>query len=129
MRNYAKFEGKLIKMNREYPIYSRDDDKEDEIIGYTSIGDMAVITFADIKNKKNYKKLMQLTDEIEIGIPVDTGIEEGYFETVIVSGKYAGIESLALDIDDIAASTFIFNKLDGEMDTYIQERKINLEYI
>lgn len=129
MRNYAKFEGKLIRMNKEYPIYSRDDEKEDEIIGYTSIGDMAVITFADIKNKKNYKKLMQLTDEIEIGIPVDTGIEEGYFETVIVSGKYAGIESLALDIDDIAESTFIFNKLDGEMDTYIQERKINFEYI
>lgn len=129
MRNYAKFEGKLIRMNKEYPIYSRDDGKEDEIIGYTSIGDMAVITFADIKNKKNYKKLMQLTDEIEIGIPVDTGIEEGYFETVIVSGKYAGIESLALDIDDIAESTFIFNKLNGEMDTYIQERKINFEYI
>lgn len=129
MRNYAKFEGKLIRMNKEYPIYSRDDDKEDEIIGYTSVGDMAVITFADIKNKRNYKKLMQLTDEIEIGIPVETGIEEGYFETVIVSGKYAGIESLALDIDDITASTFIFNKLDGEMDTYIQERKINYEYI
>lgn len=129
MRNYTKFEGKLIIMNKEYPIYNRDDDKEDEIIGYTSVGDMAVITFAEIKNKRSYKKLMQLTDEIEIDIPVYTGIEEGYFETVIVSGKYAGIESLAFDIDDIAASTFIFNKLDGEMDTYIQEIKIKFEYI
>lgn len=129
MRNYAKFEGKLIRMNKEYPIYSRDDEKEDEIIGYTSIGDMAVITFADIQKRKNIKKLLQLTDEMEIGIPMSTGEEEGYFETVIVSGKYAGIESLALDLDDIAVSTFIFNKLDGEMTTYIQDRMINFEYV
>ena len=129
MRNYAKFEGRLIRMNKEYPIYSRDDEKEDEIIGYTAIGDMTVITFAEIQKKKNYKKSMQLTDEIEIGIPVSTGEEEGYFETVIVSGEYAGIESLVLDLDDIAASTFIFNKLDGEMITYIQDRMINFEYV
>ena len=72
---------------------------------------------------------MQLTDEMEIGIPVSTGEEEGYFETMIVSGKYAGIESLALDLDDIAASTFIFNKLDGETTTYIQDRSINFEFV
>lgn len=116
-------------MNKEYPIYSKDDGKEDEIIGYTSIGDMAVITFAEIKNKKNYKGLMKSDDEIEIGIPVPTEKEEGYFETLIVSGKYIGIESLALGLDDIAVSTFIFNKMDGEMSTYIQDRTINFECV
>lgn len=51
MRNFTKFDGKLIKMNKEYPIYSREDDEEDKIVGYTSVGDMAVITFSDIKEK------------------------------------------------------------------------------
>ena len=129
MRNYTKFEGKLIRMNKEYPIYSREDEKDDEVIGYTSIGDMAVITYADIKEKTNYKSLLKISDELEFGFPISTGIEEGYFETIIVSGKYAGVDSLALDMDDIAISTFIFNKVDGEMDTYIQDRKINFEYI
>lgn len=129
MRNYTKFEGKLVRMNKEYPIYSREDGKDDEIIGYTSIGDMAVITYADIKEKTNYKSVLKISDELEFGVPVSAGIEEGYFETIIVSGKYTGVDSLALDMDDIAISTFIFNKVDEEMDTYIQDRKINFEYI
>ena len=94
MRNYAKLEGKLIRMNKPYPIYSRKDEKEDNVIGNTEIGDMAVITYVG-KEK------------------------EGYFENVIVSGKYVGVDSLALDFKDIADSTFIFNKIDGEMFTCI----------
>ena len=129
MRNYAEFKGKLIRMNKEYPIYSREDGKDDEVIGWTAIGDMAVITYADIKEKQNHKTVLKISDEIEFGIPVSTGIEEGYFETVIVSGKYIGVDSLALDLDDIADSTFIFNKIDGEMTTYIQDRKIKYEYV
>ena len=44
MRNFSKFEGKLIRMNKSYPIHNDDD----EIVGYTKVGDMAVITFAEI---------------------------------------------------------------------------------
>ena len=47
MINYQNFENKIIRMNKPYPI--RND--EDEILGYTEVGDMAVITFAEIKNK------------------------------------------------------------------------------
>ncbi len=129
MRNYTKFEGKLIRMNKEYPIYSREDGKDNEVIGYTSVGDMAVITYSDIKEKTNYKSILKISDELSFGVPVSFGIEEGYFETIIVSGKYTGVDSLALDMGDIAISTFIFNKVDEEMDTYIQDRKINFEYI
>lgn len=129
MRNFTKFEGKLIRLNKEYPIYSREDDKEDEVIGYTTIGDMAVITFAEVKEKSEYKSIQKISEDLEISIPVSTRKEEGYFETVIVSGKYIGVDSLALDLDDIAESIFIFNKIDGEMDTYIQDRKINCEYV
>ena len=104
-------------------------EKDDEVIGWTSVGDMAVITYADIKEKQDHKTVLKISDEIEFGIPVSTGIEEGYFETIIVSGKYIGVDSLALDLDDITDSTFIFNKIDGEMTTYIQDRKIKYEYI
>ena len=125
MRNFSKFEGKLIRMNKSYPIHN-DDDK---IIGYTEVGDMAVITFAEIKKKTGYKTVTKISDEISVGTPVVTDGEEGYFETVIVSGKYIGINSLALDLDDIAASTFIFNKAEGNDTVYIQNRKINFEYV
>lgn len=73
--------------------------------------------------------MLKISDEIDVGVPISTGIEEGYFETIIVSGKYIGVDSLALDLDDIADSTFLFNKIDGEMVTYIQDRKIKYEYI
>lgn len=125
MRNFSKFEGKLIRMNKSYPIHN-DDDK---IIGYTEIGDIAVITFAEIKKKTGYKTVTKISDEISVGTPVMTDGEEGYFEIVIVSGKYIGIDSLALDLDDIAASTFIFNKVEGDDIVYIQDRKINFEYV
>ena len=35
MRNFSKFEGKLIRMNKSYPIYNDDDD----IVGYTEVGE------------------------------------------------------------------------------------------
>ena len=125
MRNFSKFEGKLIRMNKSYPIHNDDD----EIVGYTEVGDMAVITFAEIKKKIGYKTVTKISDELSIGIPVVTDGEEGYFETIIVSGKYTGIDSLALDLEDIATSTFIFNKVDGDDTVYIQDRKINFEYV
>lgn len=125
MKNFSKFEGKLIRMNKSYPICNDDD----EIIGYTEVGDMAVITFAEIKRKTGYKTVAKISDELSIGIPVVTDGEEGYFETVITSGKYTGIDSLALNLDDIAASTFVFNKIEGNDTIYIQDRKINFEYV
>lgn len=99
MVNYPSFEGKVIKMNHAYPIC----DENDNPIGYTKIGDMAVITLADVN-------------------------EEGYFETVIVSGEFIGIDTLALNLRDIMNSTFIFNKLDNNGDVSIDGEDVIYEY-
>ena len=125
MTNYSKFEGKIIRMNKPYPITN----DEDEILGYTEVGDMAVITFAEIKNKIGYRKVAEISDELSITIPFNTGKEEGYFETVIVSGKFIGVNSLALDLTDIKESTFIFNNKDKNGIAVIDNREINYEYI
>lgn len=86
-------------MNHAYPIC----DENDSPIGYTKIGDMAVITLADVN-------------------------EEGYFETVIVSGEFIGIDTLALNLRDIMNSTFIFNKLDNNGDVSIDGEDVIYEY-
>lgn len=112
-------------MNKPYLITN----EEDEVLGYTEIGDMAVITFAEIRNNTGYKKLVDLSDELVIGIPFDTEKEEGYFETVIVSGKFIGVDSLALDLLDIMDSTFIFNNVDNKGAIMIDNRQINYEYL
>lgn len=125
MTNYSKFEGKIIRMNKPYPITN----DEDEILGYTEVGDMAVITFAEIKNKIGYRKVAEISDELSITIPFNTEKEEGYFETVIVSGKFIGVNSLALDLTDIKESTFIFNNKDDNGIATIDNREINYEYI
>ena len=125
MTNYSKFEGKIIRMNKPYPITN----DEDEILGYTEVGDMAVITFAEIKNKIGYRKVAEISDELSITIPFNTEKEEGYFETVIVSGKFIGVNSLTLDLTDIKESTFIFNNKDDNGIATIDNRKINYEYI
>ena len=100
MVNYTSFKGKLFIMTEEYPIYDRKDD--DKIIGYTSIGDMAVITYENM--------------------------EEEYFETVIVSGKYIGVDTLALNLKDIKKSTFVFNKIDGEQSVCIRDMNVDTEW-
>ena len=125
MTNYSKFEGKIIRMNKPYQITN----DEDKILGYTEVGDMAVITFAEIKNKIGYRKVAEISDELSITIPFNTGKEEGYFETVIVSGKFIGVNSLALDLTDIKESTFIFNNKDDNGIATIDNREINYEYI
>ena len=125
MTNYSKFEGKIIRMNKPYPITN----DEDKILGYTEVGDMAVITFAEIKNKIGYRKVAEISDELSIAIPFNTGKEEGYFETVIVSGKFIGVNSLALDLTDIKESTFIFNNKEDNGIATIDNREINYEYI
>ena len=125
MTNYSKFEGKIIRMNKPYPITN----DEDEILGYTEVGDMAVITFAELKNKIGYRKVADISDQLGIVIPFDTKKEEGYFETVIVSGKFIGVDSLSLDLTDIKESTFIFNNKDDNGITTIDKREINYEYI
>lgn len=125
MTNYSKFEGKIIRMNKPYPITN----DEDEILGYTEVCDMAVITFAEIKNKIGYRKVAEISDELSITIPFNTGKEEGYFETVIVSGKFIGVNYLALDLTDIKESTFIFNNKDDNGIATIDNREINYEYI
>ena len=125
MTNYSKFEGKLIRMNVPYPITN----DKDEILGYTKVGDMAVITFAEIKNKIVCRKVTDISDELGIAVPFDVEKEEGYFETVIVSGKFIGVDSLALDLPDIIESTFIFNNKDNNGAVTINNREIKYEYV
>lgn len=112
-------------MNKPYPITN----DEDEILGYTEVGDMAVITFAEIKNKIGCRKVADISDELGIAIPFDAEKEEGYFETVIVSGKYIGVDSLALNLSDIMESTFIFNNKDNNGSITINNREIKYEYV
>lgn len=121
MTNYSKFEGKLIRMNKPYPITN----DEDEILGYTEVGDMAVITFTEIKNRTGCR----ISDKLSVAVPFDTEKEEGYFETVIVSGKFIGVDSLALDLSDIMETTFIFNDKDNNGSVTINNRKIKYEYV
>lgn len=84
MVSYPHYEGKLIKMVEAYPIYDREDDHI--IIGHTEVGDMAVVTWADE--------------------------ESDYYEMMIVSGKYIGVDTLALNGKDLEKSIFVFNKMD-----------------
>ena len=84
MISYPEYKGKLIKMVEEYPIYDSEDDHV--VIGHTEIGDMAVVTYA---NK-----------------------DEDYYEMMIVSGKYIGVDTLALNGKDLEKSIFVFNQID-----------------
>lgn len=99
MVSYSSYHGKLIKMVEPYPIY----DKEDEVVGYTEIGDMAVVTLADE--------------------------DQDYYETVIVSGKYTGVDTLALNGKDLQKSVFIFNEIDYcGSEVRIKNKKVKYEY-
>ena len=103
MISYPTYEGKLIRMSEAYPIYDREDDNK--IIGYTEPGDMAVITYSKS--------------------------EESYYETIIVSGKYIGVDTLALNDKDLENSTFIFNKIDdgGHSIICIEGKRAEFEYL
>lgn len=102
MVSYPKYKGRLIKMVEPYPIYDREDD--DVVIGYTGIGDMAVVTWADE--------------------------ESDYYEIIIVSGKYIGVDTLALNGKDLEKSIFVFNQIDcyGSL-VHVQEKKVKHEYL
>ena len=102
MVSYSQYRGKLIKMTEAYPIYDREDDRI--VIGHTEIGDMAVVTFADQ--------------------------ESDYYEMMIVSGKYIGVDTLALNGKDLEKSIFIFNQIDycGSF-VSVQGKKVKHEYL
>ena len=102
MISYPEYKGKLIKMVDEYPIYDREDDHV--VIGYTEIGDMAVVTYA---NK-----------------------DEDYYEMMIVSGKYTGVDTLALNGKDLEKSIFVFNQIDycGSI-VSVQGKEVKNEYL
>ena len=101
MINYINCRGRLIKMTEPYPIYSREND--DEIIGYTKVGDMAVVAYSDFK--------------------------DDYHEVTIVSGEYAGVDTLALNNDDLYISTFITNHIDNNKIVYINENEVTTECV
>ena len=74
------------------------------IIEHTEIGDMAVVTYA---NK-----------------------DEDYYEMMIVSGKYIGVDTLALNGKDLEKSIFIFNQIDycGSI-VHVQGKEVKNEYL
>ena len=100
MTNYGSYEGKLIRMMEAQPIYDREDD--DKIIGYTTVGDRAVIVH-------HY--------------------EEDYFEVTIVTGSFAGVDTLALNKEDIEKSVFLFNKIDENGSVSIRDKVVKYEYL
>lgn len=101
MIKYSKYNGRLIKLVKEYPIYDRENDED--IDGHTEIGDMAVVTYSNI--------------------------DEDYYELTIVSGKYIGVDTLALNSQDLEKSIFVFNKIDycGPV-VAVQGKKVNSIY-
>ena len=101
MIHYTNCRGRLIKMTEPYPIYDREED--DKVIGYTNIGDMAVITHCDFK--------------------------DDYHEVSIVSGKYTGVDTLALDNGDLYKSIFITNNIDNHNVVYINGHKVRSERV
>lgn len=97
MIHYANCVGRLIEMTEPYPIYSVDDDNE--IVGYTRNGDMAVIRYSNFK--------------------------DSYHEVIIVSGEYTGVDTLALNNIDLYNSIFIINHIDNHEVVYINGHKVN----
>ena len=88
-------------MAESYPIYSREND--DEVIGHTKVGDMAVVTYSNFK--------------------------DDYHEVTIVSGEYTGVDTLALNNDDLYVSTFITNHIDNNQTVYVNENEVVSECI
>lgn len=101
MVNYANYQNRLIEMTRPYPIYDRE--YGNEVIGYTKAGDRAVITYSNLK--------------------------DNYHETVIVSGEYTGVDTLALSNRDLSMSVFILNNIDKHDLVYINGKKVKCEFV
>lgn len=101
MVDFYNYKGRLIKMMKSYPIYDRYDD--DKIIGYTKIGDLAVVTYSEI-----------LGD---------------YHEVIIVSGEYMGVDTLALNRKDIKNCVLIINHIDEHDYVCVQGDKVKHETV
>ena len=101
MVNYANYRNRLIEMTKPYPIYDRE--YGNKVIGHTKAGDRAVITYSNLK--------------------------ENYHETVIVTGEYAGVDTLALSNRDLNASVFILNNIDKQDLVYINGKKVKCEFV
>jgi hypothetical protein len=76
MEDFEMYKFKIAKMMDKQPIY---DHENVEPIGYTEIGDMAIITYS----------------------------ENDYYETVITSGKYIGVDTLVLNNEDLKKAIFV----------------------
>ena len=55
-------------------------------------------------------------------------MKKEYFETIIISGKYIGVDTLALNLKDIKKSIFVFNKIDGEQSVCIRDINVDAEW-
>lgn len=98
MINIHTWKDKIIMLNKKYPVYGTND----RVIGYTAVGDKAVITYQD--------------ENMD------------YFETILISGKYTGVNTLALDKKDIEGSTLVIDKAFSYQQYFFNNKEIKTYY-
>lgn len=98
MINIHTWKDKIIMLNKKYPVYGTND----RVIGYTAVGDKAVITYQD--------------ENMD------------YFETILISGKYTGVNTLALDKKDIESSTLVIDKAFSYQQYFFNNKEIKTYY-
>lgn len=98
MINIHTWKNKIIMLNKKYPVYGTND----RVIGYTAVGDKAVITYQD--------------ENMD------------YFETILISGKYTGVNTLALDKKDIESSTLVIDKAFSYQQYFFDNKEIKTYY-
>lgn len=98
MINIHTWKDKIIMLNKKYPVYGTND----RVIGYTAVGDKAVITYQD--------------ENMD------------YFETIIISGKYTGVNTLALDKKDMESSTLVIDKAFSYQQYFFNNKEIKTYY-
>ena len=92
--------GRLVRMQMQVPIYNDDDEK----LGQTQEGDLAVITYEE--NPDLFP----------------------YIEVTIVSGEFAGMTT-GFSHRDIRNLVFITNERDDELPLYYKKQKLNTETV
>lgn len=98
MINIHTWKDKIIMLNKKYPVYGTND----RVIGYTAVGDKAVITYQD--------------ENMD------------YFETILISGKYTGVNTLALDKKDMESSTLVIDKAFSYQQYFFNNKEIKTYY-
>ena len=98
MISYTSFVGRLLRLNKCYPIY----DDNDNIIGHTSKEDLAVVIHDNLKSE--FKDFQEI-------------------ECTIATGKFAGYDRLALNKNDIKKASYV--GVEDDPDVYVGVIKLH----